>query len=239
MSHWKSFAFHSFPGLASLRIEMMINADIGEMTGADEEIMPCISIGNIACGYHASNPEHMAETVRLALTYGVKISAHPSYFDKENFGRVSIPHTREEIVELLEAQVSLLESICSSVGGSLFSIKPHGALYHDMMEKPFVREAIVSVAKKYQLPLIVQAIPQGGEEIDWGTPVLTEVFADRAYLPDGSLKPRSEAGALYLEESIIVRQARDFMEKNSADTLCFHGDNPASVAALKCLYAKD
>ncbi len=77
---------------------MEINADIGEMTGADVEIMPHISIGNIACGYHVSNPDHMAETVRLAVSHGVKISAHPSYFDLENFGRISVPHTAEEIV---------------------------------------------------------------------------------------------------------------------------------------------
>jgi 5-oxoprolinase (ATP-hydrolysing) subunit A len=220
-------------------IEMLINADIGEMTGADEEIMPCISVGNIACGYHVSNPEHMAETVRLALSYGVRISAHPSYFDRENFGRISIQHTAEEIVDLLEVQVSLLEKICVAYGVSLFAIKPHGALYHDMMGKQHVREAIVSVARKYGLPLIVQAMPSSGKEIEWGIPVLTEVFADRAYLPDGRLKPRSEAGSLYLEESVIVHQAREFLENSSADTLCFHGDNPASVAALKCLYAED
>lgn len=218
---------------------MMINADIGEMTGADEEIMPCISVGNIACGYHASDPEHMAETVRLAMSYGVRISAHPSYFDRENFGRVSIQHTAEEIIDLLEVQVSLLEKICVAHGVSLFAIKPHGALYHDMMEKLHVREAIVSVARKYGLPLIVQAMPSSSEEIDWGIPVLTEVFADRAYLPDGRLKPRSEEGSLYLEESVILRQAREFLENSLADTLCFHGDNPASVAALKCLYAGD
>lgn len=239
MSHCKSFTFHSLLGLASLCIEMMINADIGEMTGADEEIMPCISVGNIACGYHVSNPEHMAETVRLALTYGVKISAHPSYFDRENFGRISVPHTRDEIVELVEAQVSLLGRICEEEGASLFAIKPHGALYHDMMEQRHVREAIVSVAKKYQLHLIVQAMPRERDQITWEIPVLTEVFADRAYLPDGRLKPRSEEGSLYLDESVILRQAREFLENSSADTLCFHGDNPASVAALKCLYAED
>jgi UPF0271 protein len=216
---------------------MEVNADIGEMTGADGEIMPHISIGNIACGYHASNPEHMAETVRLAVSHGVKISAHPSYFDLENFGRVSVPHSAEEIVELVENQVSLLERICGDQGVSLFAIKPHGALYHDMMKNEIVRDAITSVAKKHQLPLIVQAIPSGISQIQWGVPVLAEVFADRAYDAEGMMKPRSEPGSLHLDEAIILQQAREMLRESSADTLCFHGDNPASVAALKRLDA--
>ncbi len=218
---------------------MEINADIGEMTGVDVEIMPHISIGNIACGYHVSNPDHMAETVRLAVSLGVKISAHPSYFDLENFGRVSVTHTAEEIVELMDAQVSLLEKICIAQGASLFAIKPHGALYHDMMQKQTVREAIVSVARKYQLPLIVQAMPPSKSEIHWGVPVITEAFADRAYGSDGMLKPRSEPGSLHLEKAIIMQQAKQLIHDRSAETLCFHGDNPASVAALKCLDAED
>jgi UPF0271 protein len=218
---------------------MEINADIGEMTGADVEIMPHISIGNIACGYHVSNPDHMAETVRLAISHGVKLSAHPSYFDLENFGRVSVPHSSEEIVDLLETQVSLLGNICFDQGASLFAIKPHGALYHDMMQQRVVREAIISVASKYQLPLIVQAMPQNTGEIHWGVPVITESFADRAYGSDGMLILRSEPGSLHLDKALILRQARQLINDHSADTLCFHGDNPASVAALKCLYAQD
>jgi len=218
---------------------MEINADIGEMTGADVEIMPHISIGNIACGYHVSNPDHMAETVRLAISHGVKISAHPSYFDLENFGRISVTHTAEEIVELMEAQVSLLEKICIEYGASLFAIKPHGALYHDMMQQQTVREAIVSVARKYDLPLIVQAMPANTGEIHWGVAVVTEAFADRAYGSDGMLKPRSEPGSLHLDKAVILRQAKQLIHDRSAETLCFHGDNPASVAALKCLDAED
>jgi UPF0271 protein len=207
------------------------------MTGADGEIMPHISIGNIACGYHASNSEHMAETVRLAVSHGVKISAHPSYFDLENFGRVSVAHTAEEIVELVENQVSLLEKICGDQGASLFAIKPHGALYHDMMKNEMVRDAITKFAKKYQLPLIVQAVPPSMGEIQWGVPVLTEVFADRAYDSEGMIKPRSEPDSLHLDKAIILQQAKQMLSDHSADTLCFHGDNPASVAALKCLDA--
>ena len=216
---------------------MEINADIGEMTGEDQEIMPHISIGNIACGYHASDPEHMLETVKLAISHGVKISAHPSYHDLENFGRVSVPHSSEEIIELLEAQVGLLEKICIANGTPLYAIKPHGALYHDMMQQEKVRNAICSIAMKYQLPLIVQAMPINTTEIEWSVPIISEVFADRAYDSEGLLIPRSTPGSLHLDEEIIVQQAKHLINTNSADTLCFHGDNPASVAALKSLHA--
>jgi len=216
---------------------MKINADIGEMTGTDGEVMPHISIGNIACGCHASDAEHMAETVKLAVDHGVSISAHPGYFDRENFGRVSVPHTDEEIVELIEAQVGLLEKICVEQGTSLFAIKPHGALYHDMMHKVDVRDAIVSVAERYDVPLIVQYLPEGEHVIEWRVPVMTEVFADRAYGSDGMLRPRSEEGSLHIDKAVILRQVDELKRDTCADTLCFHGDNPASVAALKNLYA--
>jgi len=212
---------------------MLINADIGEMTGNDADIMQLIELGNIACGSHASNPEHMAETVQLAISHGVKISAHPGYADRENFGRLSHTHTYGEILELVETQVQLLKDICAQQGTSLYAIKPHGALYHDMMAVSHVRDAIESIAQKYNLPLIVPAV-----EAEWSVPVLKEVFADRAYDPDGTLIPRSVAGSLYLDEKFIIAQARQF-DENEADTLCFHGDNPASVSALHTLYARD
>ena len=120
---------------------MLINADIGEMTGNDADIMPFIDIGNIACGYHVSDPEHMAETVRLAMRHNVKISAHPSYADRKNFGRISQSLSHLEISQLMEAQVKLLQDICIQHETTLYSIKPHGALYHDMMMQSHLRQA--------------------------------------------------------------------------------------------------
>ena len=235
----ESFSFHRFSPFVTLFVAMEINADIGEMTGADGEIMPHISVGNIACGYHASNPAHMVETVKLAISCGVKISAHPGYDDRENFGRVSVPHSGEEIVRLVEDQVGSLSEICAEQGTTLFAIKPHGALYHDMMQSGIVREAMVNVAEKYEVPLIVPFVPRGKGSVEWGVPVLEEVFADRAYGDDGLLVARSVPGSLYVDEAVILAQARELIRDSSADTLCFHGDNPASVAALKCLYAED
>lgn len=205
------------------------------MTGNDADILPFIDIANIACGAHASNPDHIAETVRLAISHGVRISAHPGYADRPNFGRVSQTLSFDEILELVESQVQILKHICQKEHTNLSAIKPHGALYHDMTAKQHVREAIISIAKKHELPLIVPAL-----KAEWAIPVLREVFADRSYLPDGNLAPRSQEGSLFLDQEKIVTQARHFSAPlNTADTLCFHGDNPASVLALKTLYAKD
>jgi len=216
---------------------MEINADIGEMTGADGEIMPHISIGNIACGYHASDLTHMRETVSLAMRHGVRISAHPGYRDKKNFGRVSLPHSFDEVVRLVEEQVLALKGICEEFETDLFAIKPHGALYHDMIRDAFVREAISQVAHDIGVPLIVQFLPDEVDEINWEVPVIKEVYADRAYDAKGMLVPRSQSGSLHENAHVIVEQAQRLMSLNEADILCFHGDHPASVEALKILHA--
>lgn len=226
---------------------MLINADIGEMTGHDAQIMPHIHIGNIACGYHASNPQHMAETVALADKYQVKISAHPGYKDPENFGRISIPHTQSELTELVDQQVSTLQEICIEHNTQLFAIKPHGALYHDMLHQPHVLSAIIAIAKKFKLPLIV---PATAEASSWNVPVFNEVFADRSYLPSGALTPRSQSNALLSSPAEIIVQAQQLMRHDpittssktslllKADTICFHGDHEASVKALEQLHAR-
>lgn len=229
---------------------MLINADIGEQSGHDESILPHIAVGNIACGCHASNHKHMAETVRLAIQHGVKISAHPGYNDRENFGRVSITHTTKELYSLVNTQVLDLKRICEEQESELFAIKPHGALYHDMMTKPELREVIEEISLLHRLPLIVQAMPSHAS-ITWKTDTLKESFADRAYLSDGRLQPRSELNSLFTDSEKILQQAQQFIRKSvvstvdktalalTSDTLCFHGDNPASVEALQRLHAQD
>ena len=225
---------------------MLINADIGEMMGSDEEIMPFLGMGNIACGGHASNPQHMADTVELAIQAGVKICAHPGYNDRKNFGRISVDCTKLDLLKMVEDQVTLLNEICLQKGGELSAIKPHGALYHDMMrDKGGAREVMLEVAKKFETVLVVQA----GGNVKWGVEVMQEVFADRGYRADGSMLPRSEAGSLYNDAGVIVEQARKLINGDAVsaggidmilkgDTVCFHGDNPASVDALKLLHSR-
>ena len=227
-----------------------INADVGEMTGSDGVIMPCISVGNVACGGHVSDVGHMSETVKLAAEYGVKVCAHPGYRDRENFGRISVVHTGDEILELVGEQVGALKGICEVEGVELCAIKPHGALYHDMMCKVDVRGVMVEVAKSFGVPLVVQAGIVGAG-VDWGVEVMREFFADRGYCADGSLMARTEEGALHLDVDVILGQARRLMDcgevvcgdgsmiRLEGETICFHGDNVASVEALKVLYDED
>ena len=225
---------------------MLINADIGEIVGSDEAILPYIKMGNVACGGHASDAGHMEVTVDLAIQYEVNICAHPGYCDRPNFGRISVDYCREELVKLVSDQIGLLDRICQDRNVELTAIKPHGALYHDMMRDKagMVRTVMVEMARKYQVPLVVQA---GSDDIEWGVEVMTEVFADRGYMDDGGLMPRTEAGSLYDNVDRIVEQARRFIGGDGvrtcnggdfsleADTICFHGDNLASVDALKLL----
>lgn len=218
---------------------MLINADIGEMTGKDPDIMPYIDVGNIACGYHASTPEHMDHTVQLALSHQVQISAHPGYADPANFGRISHPLNSDEALQLIETQVQSLQKICEKHQTKLFAIKAHGALYHDMMIQEHIQKAFISIAIKYNTTLIVPAQSKVAPTFKWPIPTLVEVFADRAYTSDGELLPRSQDGSLHLDPDKIIHQAKELtvINQTSADTLCFHGDNPASVTALKSLYA--
>ena len=231
---------------------MEMSADLGEMVGDDGLIMPVISMGNVACGGHASCREHMVETVRLAVAHGVKISAHPGYCDRENFGRVSVELSGDEVLELVRGQVGLLRGICEEEGVELSGIKPHGALYHDMMCVGAVRDGLVRVAREFGLPLVVPAVR--GDDGGWfegcAVDLMREVFADRGYMEDGGLVARGVEGAVHADAERIVAQARMLMGEGVvvcadgsrinlvADTICFHGDHAASVTALRCLYAE-
>jgi len=194
-------------------------------------LVPHLDWCNIACGAHASSPEHMQETVELVQQHGVRIGAHPGYADQENVGRISVAMPSDQITELVCSQVKLLQSM-AKVG----YIKPHGALYNDMMSDLEVFNAIVTAAKRRQLPLMLLAgdfpIHHAlAQQLDIA--LYHEAFADRAYTPEGQLLPRSESGAVHQDVDLIVKQAQLFLEDPpyQIDTLCLHGDHPASVEA--------
>lgn len=233
---------------------LLLNCDLGESYGAwtmgcDQQAMPVIDMANIACGFHASDPDVMADTIRLAHQHQVKIGAHPGYADKQGFGRRSIPHTPEAISHLILYQHGALQGLCQLTGSSVSYIKPHGALYHDMMKQPQVFEAIVSAIS--QLPQLPTLVIQAGDHPAYhqfaarkGVTLMLEAFADRAYTPSGQLVPRSQPGAVLSDPDQICRQAREIARQQSvttidgsqiplaADTLCVHGDNPQAVAMI-------
>jgi len=232
---------------------MLINCDLGECLtpSPDTDVMPLIDMANIACGGHAGDDESMIKTIRLAKKNNVKIGAHPSYEDQENFGRISHQLSSDELFSLVYQQVSHLRKLCHDNNASLEYVKPHGALYHDMMEKILVLDAICRAIKAVDesLKLVVQAgVKNFGEGelalAKIGCPgvkntnitFLHEVFADRGY--DGvEMLPRSEKGAVLDNTGTIVKQYQRFLSEKSfkIDTICFHSDNLASVEALRLL----
>ncbi len=234
---------------------MKLNCDMGEsfgpwQMGNDEAVMPWIDMANIACGFHASDPDIMSDTVKQAVGCGVSIGAHPGYNDKTGFGRRPISHILESITNLVAYQVGALDAICQQHGTRVKYIKPHGALYHEMMNNPDVFEAIVVVAAKMDFKPAVMIQAMGNNEQHQKTadhylvPVIYEAYADRAYDDSGLLVSRSEHGAVHQCSAMILQQVEDLLSgeiktaqgnrlKLKADTLCVHGDNPDSIALIK------
>ena len=214
----------------------LINCDLGECLtiNPDSSAMPLIDMANIACGGHAGDDESMVKTIKLAKDNNVKIGVHPSYNDQTNFGRVSYQLNDDELYDLVYQQVSHFLKLCHNNSVSLEYVKPHGALYHDMMEKPLVLDVICRVIKAVDenLKLVVQAgVKNFGN--NQNVTFLHEVFADRGYNGVEMIN-RGEQGAVLDSASAIVKQYQHFLSENSfkIDTICFHSDNPASVEAL-------
>ena len=139
---------------------MLLNCDLGESygnwrMGLDAEVMPYIDQANVACGYHAGDPVTMRRTLQLAAEHGVSVGAHPAYPDLAGFGRRSMALSDKEIIAMLHYQVGALEGIAGSLGLSLAHVKPHGALYHDMMQNTQVRAAILEALASYHRPLVL------------------------------------------------------------------------------------
>lgn len=227
---------------------ILINCDMGEnlTPNPDASVMPHIHLANIACGGHAGDETSIRETLTLAKQHNVTIGAHPSYPDKTNFGRQSMPLSEAELHETLAYQVAQLENLALELDLALHHIKPHGALYLDMMRSTEVYEQILGFCQTFNhhRNTPVKLMIQGGvkdaeyqalaEQV--GIELLFEAFADRAYQPNGQLAPRSQPNSLYQTPNEIVSQSKMFHTKHqqhsSPHTLCFHSDNPASVDAL-------
>lgn len=216
---------------------MTLNCDLGEGIGNDAALMPYIDEANIACGFHAGDGYTMRETVALCIRHGVKMGAHPSYLDRENFGRKEIDLSPEEIYLLVKKQIETLNQIVKTAGGKLNHVKPHGALYNTSAKNEAVAKAIAKAVKDIDPSLILfglknsLSIAAGNDE---GLKTAEEAFADRRYESDGSLTPRSQPGACFTE----VQDVLDQVEKIKADTWCIHGDGPHALEFAKALKAK-
>lgn len=226
-----------------------INCDLGEGGKYDEELMPFISACNIACGGHAGNLETMRETVELALEHNVEIGAHPSYPDKENFGRKPVEISSEELKRSFVAQILSLKQITEAAGGKMVHVKPHGRLYNDAAKDEKTAQIIIDSLLEFDDQFVLFAPPKSvvSEMAGGKIKVVYEAFADRNYNEDYSLVSREEKNALIIKKEAVFNHLYSmYHEKKiscasggkiacSATTFCLHSDTPDSVEILKYL----
>jgi len=228
-----------------------LNADLGEGMAFDAQLMPLIDMANIACGGHAGDTQSMLDTVRLAKRHGVQIGAHPSYPDKANFGRHSMVIPRQELLSSLALQIQSLVNIAKEFDVTVSYIKPHGALYNDMMvDASLLKDILSLVAQRFAgMQFMLLSTPDFKDFNRLadlvGVTLIHEVFADRAYQDSGALVPRSQVGAC-LSYDAAVEQVRGILQgqiiSQSArvldmpfDSLCVHGDNPEALQLVEAL----
>ncbi|BCW04180.1 MULTISPECIES: 5-oxoprolinase subunit PxpA [Micrococcaceae] len=228
---------------------MDLNADLGESFGSwtmgdDASMFRIVSSANVACGFHAGDPLTMLDSCRAAFELDVRVGAHVGYRDLAGFGRRSLDMTFDELFGDVLYQLGALDGMAHAVGASVDYVKPHGALYNRIVHDPDQAEAVVAAVHAYDPGLPVLGLPGSAwlklaEES--GHPVFREAFVDRAYLPDGTLVPRSEEGAVLHDPAAVVTQAVRLATRKevvavdgtvvpvSADSLCIHGDTPGAV----------
>lgn len=232
-----------------------LNCDMGEAFGNyampnDDQLMDYISSANIACGFHAGDPEVMQQTVALAIKKGVAIGAHPGLPDLQGFGRREMKITVSEAYQLTLYQMGALSAFVKAAGGKLNHVKAHGALYNMAAKDATLAKAIVQAVHDFDPGLILYALAGSkmiSEAQGKGIVTASEVFADRSYQDDGSLTPRTASNALINNEDDAISQVLDFalkQEVNSvngnriavtAETVCLHGDGEHAVAFAKLI----
>ncbi|WP_454709698.1 5-oxoprolinase subunit PxpA [Cupriavidus nantongensis] len=226
-------------------MQIDLNADLGEGCGNDEALLALISSANIACGWHAGDAATMVQTVQWALARGVAIGAHPSYPDRENFGRTEMQRDPEHVYADVLYQIGALAAIVRAQGGKLHHVKPHGALYNQAVRDPALARAIVRAVRDFDPDLVFFGLA-GSQMIDIakeaGLRVKQEVFADRGYNPDGTLVRRGTPGALHEDEEVALNQTLTMVREQrvraidgswvpiQAETVCLHGDGAHALA---------
>ncbi|MFT3703666.1 MAG: 5-oxoprolinase subunit PxpA [Agriterribacter sp.] len=228
-----------------------LNCDMGEGMPTDEAIMPFISSANIACGYHAGDEATIRKTITLCMRYKVAIGAHPGFADRENFGRLDIQLSPEVLYQQFSEQIFIVKKIAGEMGATLHHVKPHGALYNMAAKNEVYATTLVNAVKDVDPALIFYGL-SNSLMIKCATalhlPAANEVFADRTYLDDGLLTPRSQPGALITETAAAVRQALQLVQYGKvqsihgnsitvkANTICLHGDGAHAVSFAQTIF---
>jgi len=239
-------------------MNIKLNCDMGESfglweIGADKEIMPYIDMANLACGFHAGDSVTMNKSVALAKENDVVIGAHPGYQDLVGFGRRSMACTKEEIIALVLYQLGALNAFCQVHNTKVTYLKPHGALYQDMMKDDSVFNAIAEALASYDtnIKFMILSTPRNKEYTEmakkYNIELLFEVFADRNYNDDGSLVSRMKDNAVIKDKADVIKRIKGLKEDGSlisinnkkltlqTDALCVHGDTKGALDFIKIL----
>ena len=237
---------------------LLLNCDLGESTeawenGLDDQVMPFIDQASIACGFHAGDHRLMRNTLLSAKHHNIAVGAHPSYPDTVGFGRRSIKLSPPDIIAMVKHQVAVLRDIAKDLEIPVTYVKPHGAMYNDMMINGHIRSAVMQAVadshKAHQpLAFMMQATADAEthrqEAQMFGIEVIFEAFADRCYNDDGSLLSRSNPGAVHSRKKMLA-QVQQLNSRGTittisglelplrVDSLCVHGDNREAVDAIE------
>jgi UPF0271 protein len=227
-----------------MKLHVDLNADLGEGAGHDAELFELISSANIATGFHAGDSDTMHDAFCEAKEHGVAVGAHPSFFDRENFGRKELKVSNEEVFDAVAYQLGIFQAIASAVGVRPNHVKPHGALYNMAVRDEELADAIARAIESVDPKLILFApdkseLARAGEA--HGLQIAREVFADRNYLNDGWLVPRTRPDALLRDPKKAAQRVLRMLREGKVcsvegrdvdvrgETICVHGDTPGAV----------
>jgi UPF0271 protein len=210
-------------------VDVDLNADVGEGFPDDERLLGLVTSANVACGFHAGSTELMRTVCAGAARHGTTVGAHPSYRDREGFGRRALEVAPEALRSDVAEQVETLAAVAAAEGASVGYVKPHGALYTRAIGDRDVATAIVAVACDHGLAVLAWPGSELHEQARAaGLQAVAEGFADRGYA-NGSLVPRDEPGAL-LESGAAAAQAVELARAGGVRSICVHGDSPGAAA---------
>lgn len=235
-----------------------LNCDMGESFGIwkmgfDKKIFPHIDMANLACGFHASDPVNIDKSVKRAKKHDVKIGAHVAYNDLVGFGRRTIMCSFEELKAKVIYQLGALNAFCKVYNTKISYVKPHGALYNDMMKNEYILKAILEAIADFnpKIKLMILSTPNNEQyktlAKDYGIKLIYEVFADRNYTNEGYLVPRSEKNAVIKDTNKVIKRIKELQKNGTitsinnmklelqADTICVHGDNKEALEFIKVL----
>lgn len=232
-------------------VNISFNADVAEGIGNEAQLMPYLQACNISCGAHAGNSTEIQRVVELAIQHNVGIGAHPSFEDRENFGRIVLPLTDTEIYTCVYNQIYSLNKTVKANSGQMTHVKPHGALYNQACLDVPTAKAVINAIQAVDRSLPVVGLPNSVLEnvaLQLNCGFQREGFADRAYTNEGVLVNRSVEGSLITSKEAVLEQVKSIVYNGSVksidgarvfldvDTICFHGDTEGAVELLKYCY---